>query len=86
MTAEQYRGYEKPAPAATGTGGRLEHSRKLSSDRDYITIPTIMYTGLVRDSELLEIVIRILMDKRLHCEAEKESLMAILDLSYEEGE
>ena len=52
---------------------------------EYITIPTLMYMGLVRDSELLACVIRILTDKRIGNYRLSETLAAILDLPYEEG-
>lgn len=50
---------------------------------EYITIPAIWYTELVRQSALNEAIINVLMSKKVIYK--EETLMAILDLPYQEG-
>ena len=50
---------------------------------EYITIPTVLYTQLVRQSTLNEAITNILMSKKVIYK--EETLMALLDLPYEEG-
>ena len=84
MTIEQF--YEDKKASA---------SEECSSDTDkaktegipvigeYITIPAIWYTELVRQATLNEAIINVLMSKKVIYKA--ETLMALLDLPFEEG-
>ncbi len=87
MTIEQYyKDKKEPAPVQSSTGNTICGAECASSAiGEYITVPTLMYTGLVRDSELLATAIRILMDKRIAYYGKLDSLAAVLDLPYEEG-
>ena len=87
MTIEQYYNDKKPASVLDDTG--KSNGVKLASTPigEYITIPTMMYSGLLRDGGLLDIVVRIMTDnKRFKYDRDRlNTLAAILDLPYEEG-
>ena len=83
MTIEQFYDKKEPAPAATSASEKVEKSARISAHDDNITIPTILYTELVRQSALNEAIINVLMSKKVIYK--EETLMAILDLPYEEG-
>lgn len=84
MTIEQYyKDKKEPAPAATSASEKLEASAKISTQTEYITIPAIWYTELVRESTLNEAIINVLMSKKVIYK--EETLMALLDLPFEEG-
>ena len=84
MTIEQYyKDKKEPAPAATSASEKLEASAKISTQTEYVIIPTVLYTELVRQSALNEAVINVLMSKKVIYK--EETLMALLDLPYEEG-
>ena len=89
MTIEQYYNKEKPVPTRKGdTGNTICETGQCANpvSEDYITIPVLWYTGYVRDSELLGVVIRILTDKRFKYDRDRiETLAAVLDLPYEKG-
>ena len=86
MTIEQYYSDKKPAPAATSTGEKLERSAKISTHDESITIPTVLYTELIRQSALYEAVINIMTNKRLEYDRERcTGIAVVLDLPYEEG-
>lgn len=78
---------EKTALEATSAGkiNGMPSSSKAAYE-DYITIPTLLYTGLIRDSGLLDVIIRIMTDNHLHEDTKVETLAAVLDLPYEIGE
>ena len=61
----------------------MEASAKISTQTEYVIIPTVSYTELVRQSALNEAVINVLMSKKVIYK--EETLMALLDLPYEEG-
>lgn len=77
---------EKTAPAATAAEKMDGRQMSKAADKEYITIPVVLYTGLIRDSNLLDVIIRIITDNHLHEDTKVATLAAVLDLPYEIGE
>lgn len=86
MTIEQYY-KDKKASASEVCSSDTDKAKTegYSVTGEYITIPTLLYSGLVGDRELLGCVVRIMTDKRLADYAKIDTLNVILDLPYEEG-
>lgn len=89
MTIEEYY-KDKKASASEGCTADADSAVGMavmdSAKDEYITIRTRLYTGLVRDSELLGVVIRILSDKRIADYKLADTLAAVLDLPYEQDD
>ena len=89
MTIEQYYNEKRPTPEVCNSdaGKALSLTEGHPVIGEYITIPTMMYSGLLRDGGLLDIVVRILTDnKRFKYDHDRlETLAAVLDLPYEKG-
>lgn len=85
MTFEQWK-EKTPAPEVC-----IPDADKAKTDGapvigEYITIPTTLYTELVRRAALHDAIIGIMTNKRVKYDMDKvTSIAAILDLPYEEG-
>lgn len=86
MTIEQFYDKKEPAPVQSSTGNTICGAECASSAiGEYITIPVVLYTELIRESGLLELVGRVLTDKRFKYLADKvEIILTVLDLPNEE--
>lgn len=86
MTIEEFYRDKKESASevcSSDTDKDLSQAGGIPANMEYITIPTVLYTQLVRQSTLNEAVINVLMSKKVIYK--EETLMAILDLPYEEG-